>query len=434
MFIPRDDGTYVVANTLSGAILHIDEQPFLDKLKKFLDKDSHYVFDYDKDDEMHQVFYEHGIFAETGVNEYEMALYQYEQTILKSNVLSLTLLPTRQCNFRCVYCYEDLQDKYMTDSVYRNLLTYIDKSLEKNLHSAVQINLFGGEPFLPFDKVIAFLKQAKEICKNHDVPFTASATTNFSLVTPERFDALATVNCEFFQITLDGLALTHDARKCKADGSPSFETIVSNLLYAKSTGHDFKITIRSNFDEEMTTHAKDFYSFIKENFNDPRFSVSYINMQKWGGQNDSNLNILTNENLVESKIQIAKIVASLELKNEMKNVFSQPFHSLCYASKPNMFIIDYDGAILKCTLKLDDDFNKIGQVEEEGVFNILHQKHAPWVVRYNFLNDKCEECNILPICFGGLCPLGKVQGKQQECNKKEQQANVYNQFKYSVGM
>jgi len=428
----KDNNTYVVANTLTGAIINIDEEPFISKIKEIAENDKSFIYDYNEEDDMHSIFLDNGVFANSNQDEYEMALYAYEQVIVRANTLQLTILPTRQCNFRCVYCYEDLRDDHMTEEVYNSILLYLEKALESKQHSKIHISLFGGEPFLNFDDVINFLKKANDVCRKYSVPFEVSATTNFYLVTPDRFEALMEVGCKFFQVAIDGLAATHDTRKCQKDGKPTFDVIIENMRYAKSTAHDFKFVIRSNFDEEVMAQAKDFYLFIKQNFDDSRFSVAYINIQKWGGRNDSDMDVITESKLEEAKKEIASVLSELELKNDMSEIFALPFHSLCYASKPNMFIIDYDGTILKCTLKLDEEYNKVGKVEINGELNIDHKRHAPWITRYNMLNEKCKSCDILPVCFGGACPLLKVSENKTVCRYEQKKAEFCNILKYTI--
>lgn len=429
LFAQKDDGTLVAANTLSGAIIHIHQEPFLSLVQKYMSLEKDTIIEYNESDEIHKHFYQQGVFVDADVDEYEMTLYGYEQHIVRDTTLNLTLIPTRQCNFRCTYCYEDFQNKHMTDDVYENLLLYIENSLEKKLHPKVVIGLFGGEPFLFFDKVYNFLKKAKEICERFDIPFSAGATTNFALVTHERFDKLIEVNCKSFQVTIDGLANTHDIRRPLVGGGPTFDAIISNLLYARKTFYDFEISLRTNFDAEVVASAEEFYSFIKQNFDDNRFIISYLNTQKWGGANDDKIEALEGENINEAKNKIREIVSKMSLIDNTKNMFSIPFHNLCYASKPNMFIVDCDGILLKCTLLLDDDINKVGKLKEGGVFEIEHKKHAPWVLRYNGLNEKCKDCNILPICFGKPCPLDKVRGMKLHCDQGSLQKDVYDILK-----
>ena len=430
LFIPREDGTYVVANTLSAAIVHINEKAYIDRLEEMM-SDLKDGLVYDADNDMHEHFYESGIIVDEDVDEYSLALYAYEQRVVRDNKLNLTLLTTRQCNFRCVYCYEDFRDEHMSGEVYDNLLCYIEKSLQDKLYNGVHISLFGGEPFLPFNDVIDFLKKAKEICERYDMPFTSSATTNFSVVTPERFDMLAQVNCNFYQVTIDGLPDDHNSRRVMVGGGGSFDAIVKNLKYAKSTEHEFKICIRTNFDEDSIQRADDFYPYIKENFDDPRFSIFFMVTTKLGGENNNSLNLIEGDAKVEAAAHVSTILAKLNLKNAISHTYTLPFHDICYACKHNHFVVDVDGAIKKCTVILDDKINNVGQLRPGGVLDIDHNEHSKWVCKHTQFTPECKDCDVFPICFGVNCPLNSRYNKNRKCNKEGIRRRILNECKFS---
>ena len=416
IFIPKVDESYVVANTLSGAVLHIDDKAYLEDLVNIMQ--SRDEVPYNENSDMHKHFYDSGIFVDDDTDEYSMTLYYHEQGVIRNNNLCLVLLPTRQCNLRCTYCYEDFRNEYMTDETYGGILKYLEKSLENKLHGAVTISLFGGEPFLQFDRVLSLLKRAKDICKKYDIPFSSNATTNFTLVSKERFIALADVNCTYFQVTLDGLAKTHDINRVCKDGSGSFDIIVKNLLDAKQCNHDFKINIRTNFDERVAENTEEFYRYIKENFNDSRFSVFPYNVRKMGGKNDKNLNVLSGSQATDVLVDASQIIHELGLKNSVSKSLVLPFSGICYASKHNNFIIDWDGTIMKCTVDLDADINKIGRLESDGSIIIDHKIHCKWINREGMIKPECKGCDVFPICFGKGCPLRVVKGDGESCDKE----------------
>jgi len=427
IFIPKEDGTYIVANTLSSAVVHINDEAYYDELAKIMDANNTLV--YNEESDMHKHFYDSGIFVDDDVDEYNMTLYHHERGIVRDTALRLTLLTTRQCNLRCRYCYEDFRDECMTDETYENILKYLEKSLKDRLHNSVTISLFGGEPFLQFDKVFEFLKKAKSICDMYEAPFASNATTNFTLVTKERFQSLSEVNCNYFQVTVDGFSETHDTQRVRRDGTGSFDTIIKNLLDAKQCDYNYQIAIRTNFDEETATHLEEFYRFLKEHFDDPRFFVQPYNVTKMGGENDDNLDVLNKEQAIDVLTSANLIASELGISNTSYKTYSMPFSGICYAAKHNQFIIDCDGAILKCTVALDDDFNKVGYLSNDGSMDINHKKHCKWVNRDNIVKPECKNCDIFPVCFGKGCPLHVVKGEVNSCDKERLRLELINDLK-----
>lgn len=99
-----------------------------------------------------------------GENEDELfnirTLY-YESTM--APILSLTVMPTEKCNFRCRYCYEKFEKGRMTDEDQISLLKFIQKQIPGNAH--VHISWFGGEPLLAFDVIENIMRNVSAMCK-----------------------------------------------------------------------------------------------------------------------------------------------------------------------------------------------------------------------------------------------------------------------------
>ncbi|MCL2216438.1 MAG: radical SAM protein [Defluviitaleaceae bacterium] len=405
LYVPKDDGTYIAFSGHSGTIVHINEDAFITELKGILEKKDKEGFLYDCNSEMHKYFYDNEIFVDTDIDEYRLAMYSYQDRVVRDKTLSLILIASRQCNLRCVYCYEDFKNVHMQEIVYENVLKLIENKLVSREFKGVSIELFGGEPFLPFDDLIVFLQKAKDICDKLGAPFAVGATTNFALVSPDRFKQLCEANCLSYQVTIDGLAKTHDKYRPNTNGKGSFSDIINNLMEAKKTSFNFNITIRTNFNDEVLKDAQEFFEFIKESFDDSRFEIYFESIKKLGGKNDGTVDTLGDDEFIVRQERIAKIVSKMGIKNTALDIMTSPFISICYAGKHNYFIIDCDGTVRKCTVVLDDDTNKIGVLGENGDLHIEHSKHSCWLGRETILPEKCSKCKIFTICLGGRCVL-----------------------------
>ncbi len=424
--IPREDGKYLLYNTVNGAIIELFEKSEIEQLEKYVKDD---IIFYEEDNEFQKVLLEQGILVPYKKDEFEYVRYLYERDIVRNNTLQLTLITTRQCNLRCVYCYEDHEDKYMSEQIYNNILKLIENVLKEKLYSNISIGLFGGEPFVPYKELIKFLEKAKEICDKYESDFSVGATTNGALITPERFEQLARVNCLFYQITIDGLADTQDKYRISRDGSGSFEKIMSNLKYMSSTEYPFRVIIRTNFNEEVFKRAEEFYRYIKENFDD-RFTIYYEEIKKLGGSNDASLDTVSGYEKVEESVRIANILKDLGLKNDVIDTMTMPFSRICYATKHQNYLIDYDGTVLKCTLCLDDDKNKVGNLTDDGSIELDEEKHACWVGKKSGLMDSCKVCRVLPLCYGGHCVNGRIDGQEFNCDYKMEELELEKLMKF----
>lgn len=428
-FILNPDGqSCILYNSLSGVIIAVTEPDELIKVQNIL---SNELNTYNETDETLKILFDNGILVEEDKNELEYLQFLYEREVVRNQELSLTLITTRQCNLRCVYCYEKHENLVMSEKIYHSLELYIKESLKNRKYSGVSITLFGGEPFLEYDKVIAFLEKVQNICTKYHASYGVGATSNGALIYPERFEKLYQLGVNYYQITIDGLEETHNMYRKSLDKKGSFQKIIENLKYMNSTDYDFEVTIRTNFNEEVFKRAKEFYQFIAGNF-DQRFHVYYEGIKKLGGENDNNLNILDSNEVSETSIDIADYIRKLGIKNDVIDEMTLPFRRICYATKHNDYIIDYDGSILKCTLSLDDELNKIGTLHNDGTMEIDEAKHSKWVGKKTQLADICKQCKVLPLCYGGRCVNDRVHGGIFECNKELQERELAELIIYNV--
>lgn len=418
----------ILYNSLSGVIISVTEPEELERIRRILGSTE---ISYNKNDEVISVLYEKGILVEADKDELEYLQFLYEQEVVKNNVLSLMLITTRQCNLHCVYCYEKHENLIMHENVYKSIALYIEGSLKEHKYSGINITLFGGEPFIEYNNIIKFLEDVKKICNKYNVPYGAGATSNGALITPGRFDKLYSLGVTYYQVTIDGLEDTHDLYRKSADGKGSFKKIIENLKYMDSTDYDFEVTIRTNFNKEISAKAKEFYQFIAKNFGS-RFHVYYEGIKKLGGINDESLNVLDKNEVSKSSVDIAAYIKELGIKNDVIDEMTMPFSRVCYATKHNDYLIDYDGSVLKCTLSLDDDLNKIGKIYEDGTMEINDYKHAKWVGKKTQPASQCKQCRVLPLCYGGRCVNGLVHGGSFGCDRKLQEEELAALIAYNV--
>lgn len=103
-------------------------------------------------------------------------------------------------------------------------------------------------------------------------------------------------------------------------------------------------------------------------------------------------------------MDIAAYIKQLGIKNDVIDEMTMPFSRVCYATKHNNYLIDYDGSILKCTLSLDDNLNKIGKIYKDGTMEIDDYKHSKWVGK----KRRCQKNVNNAKCFHYVMAAGVV--------------------------
>ena len=144
----------------------------------------------------------------------------------ENDEIQLFFVPDYSCNFACSYCY---QDEYapskgsLNNEIIDSFFTYIRKEFAGKRK---YITVFGGEPLLnsPRQKEhISYLIQ-KANAAHIDVCFV---TNGYTLV--EYIDILKQGHIREIQITMDGTAAVHNARRFLKGGAGTFDKIVAGV-------------------------------------------------------------------------------------------------------------------------------------------------------------------------------------------------------------
>lgn len=340
----------------------------------------------------------------------ELILQRMIDTGLTNNNdrLRLIILPTRECNFRCVYCYEEKRNEHMTQQTVNNLINAVKTHLnEHNTIKSLQLEWFGGEPLLQYSTIIKVSKELKSFCSLKNVHFEMSMTTNGYLLTKKKAEELLKYNLNFYQITIDGEEGSHDTLRPLKNGNPTFSTIYKNLLDIRDIkSDDLQIMIRINYHIGMLESIDDFLKQLKNDFDSKRFVVYMI---KINPPDNSNLkfDFVTNKTEYIAQDYIFDLYKKVGLSTENYLVNLNPLVSMCYARSNSVLVIDVDGTIRKCTEYLEDnDRNNIGTIQN-GKIEIDEEMHSQWLYPpQNQLKERgCYECKDFPLCYGGLCPI-----------------------------
>ena len=404
-----EDHGVVLYNSYNGAIVHFSEDEKEAVLSSLKRTGTDHL-----ESEIKQDLYENGFLVSNQVDEKRRAQFLH-QSLHRTDVMHLVLLPTEACNFRCTYCYETFPRGKMNPETIRGLKALV-KEKATNL-SHLNISWFGGEPLLALDVIeelsVSFLAAAKE----NKIDYSSDLVTNGYFLTKEVLQQLLSWEIRQLMVTIDGIGEIHDNRRHLAGGGKTFDRIIENLQAIKEVEGEFDLTIRVNFDESNLEETSQLIDFLKENFaDDKRFGVLFRPVGRWGGENDDELPVcsqvqsnrkiweFTNEAVVQGMGMATMIAGSL-----------MPTGSVCYAAKPHSLVVGANGQLYKCTISFDEEVNKVGTIDGNGHLELDFDKIAAWTTSGEETDAVCQSCFYRPVCQGNHCPLYRMRTGERPC-------------------
>lgn len=313
-------------------------------------------------------------------------------------------MPTEQCNYRCVYCNEPFQKGAMSLEMQNALISYLRKQMHSYNH--LDIAWFGGEPLLAINEIAYMSRQFIGLCRAARIPYTSNITTNGYLLTPENLQTLIKCHVTSYQVTVDGLADTHNRQKPLAGGGKTFETVLGNLRYIRDHVQTrlIRIVIRTNITREIYEKLDDYIDFFADEFGeDERFSFFIRPAMDWGGEFIAAFKgELVDDRAVQSVYQ--RLIQRERLKRFDSHLgFFAVGGTVCAAAKHNFYTIEPDGKLHKCSQMFDDDFDtEVGQLYEDGSVFIDDSKAARWLLDTSSCPQK--GCFFAGNCLSEFCP------------------------------
>lgn len=315
--------------------------------------------------------------------------------IYYNNDIKVSICPTLNCNFDCLYCFEKHRPGKMSLEIQNKTINLIKKMALKVKSNNIGVCWFGGEPLLYPDIIENISKKLISFCEENNIRYSANIITNGYLLTQEIVDMLNSVKVFKYQITIDGIGKTHDYTRHLINGNGTFDKIVKNLKEIKipiST----KVYIRNTLYQgnlEDKEKVKKLIEEIKE--------ISGNNLIYYAGR------VFYNENLQGKENQINLVHSSLIDKNNfIIKGFDIPEGKIyCTGQRFGSIAIDEKGDLYKCRDEQREGHN-FGNINTWDFLNPISSAENPDMITCYLnsafaLDDKeCRECVWVPFCRG----------------------------------
>ncbi|KAG9597698.1 hypothetical protein KCV01_g8995, partial [Aureobasidium melanogenum] len=281
----------------------------------------------------------------------------------------------------------------------------IRRRVEAGTLGNLELDWFGGEPLVAKKVLFEIAEYANDLYDQGKIQwYSGSLTTNAYFLDIDTLQQLVALRQRNYQVSLDGFGADHDKTRKQADGSGSFEMVWKNLLAARDWKEgEFEIILRLHVTEESYRNMPLLCREIAAAFGgDSRFMVFFKRITNLGGPNTASIrqvgvdtamdkvaeacSYLTQAGVrysngvnsqYESQIPVSQIkVRKNEPKSLGDKLESAPY--ICYASKPNSFVVRANGRLAKCTVAFADPKNDVGFIDAGGLLHIESEKVAYW--------------------------------------------------------
>lgn len=314
---------------------------------------------------------------------------RHDRNLAKTS--SLTFVMTYNCNFRCPYCFEAMNDSLNNEYINEE---QIDAAVKLAGEELVHIGLFGGEPLLPRNrKSIEYL-----INKAPDKKYSV-VTNGYYL--DQYIDLFSHIDISYAMVTLDGGKNTHDKRRIPANGEPTFDRILENI--EKCLKRNIPIRIRMNIDQENVNESIELRNALVKSFkgtaNNLSFEISPLMDMCANERNSLFQTLFNNEKTVQAGPHNVFLRRTSPIINSIINGERLcPTYSFCSAHESGL-IVDPQGLIFPCLVSVGKRPLAIGTYYPEVKYftNSIRNRNIETI-------EKCRNCSLSLLCGGG-CPV-----------------------------
>jgi uncharacterized protein len=309
----------------------------------------------------------------------------------------LILLPTEKCNFRCTYCYEDFKIGKMERPTINGIKALL--SNKATTTRSLSVNWFGGEPLLALPIVEEISNHIISLKKTYkSLSYVGLITTNGYFLRPSVFEQLVSWGIVKYQVSLDGNEDVHDSTRKMLNGGASFSKIWENLraIHSKKMLAQ-EIMLRVHIMRNNIDSVKLLLKRIADELgDDDRFSILLRPVERLGGPNDAELELMSHAEEKNIVKQLADTISSqMRVANFDRNLDLENY--ICYAAKANSLVIRANGTIGKCTVALYDERNAVGKIQEDGKLLLDRERLVPWMRGLETLNADELACPYMSV-------------------------------------
>lgn len=318
----------------------------------------------------------------------------------------LKIFTTNKCNARCYYCFEKgIKQIDMSHDTAMQVVSFI----KANYHDKeLQINWFGGEPLYNFE-VIDFITRELH---SEGYKLQTHITTNGSLLTIEIIDFLRKYYEGIsIQVTIDDIGIKYSKVKKYIDipEEYAYHRIIDNVHLLLD--NNISTRIRINFLKSKIDYAFEVYSTLSKEFQGKDGLMIYFAPLSFDDDKVDREIEHTHLKLMKFYNSEKKVFDNGDAhKSLLTSLTLKPKSIPCGACRTKNFTVTADGQLFKCHRIAKFDHCNVGNVWE-GINE--QSKYLKMFTSDEYINRKCKNCNVYPICRGGCTVVNHILNNQE---------------------
>ncbi len=288
--------------------------------------------------------------------------------------LYITVVLTNNCNFGCVYCYQNHCHKDFSVEDATRLTVQVDEWLGGDIESIV-VNYFGGEPLMNSDILISLDSSIKSIARKYDKGYQSNISTNGSMLS---IDILQKVQFNLIRLTFDGNAFWHNRfRKMPAFSYADQLDLLACILKNSDSNVEVRFNVCKENTESFDSVFDDILGISSFDASRVKFEVARMKNVK----NNSAISELTQEEYARAYMTILTYKKNHNLKLNLPKPATTP----CPFSINKAVCLGPGMIKYFCSESDGKSFDK----------DLLSSRRP-----HISLSRDCQECKCLPFCLG----------------------------------
>jgi uncharacterized protein len=344
-------------------------------------------------------------------DELDTILRRNEAAATDDDNLYLVVQPTAWCQLGCGYCGQEHIRRHLNQENQERFIERARSKLAERRYKTLELTWFGGEPLVGMHVIRSMTPRLLALADEFGVDYHGRLVTNGVLLTElNATELVKRLGVNYIEVTLDGTAPFHDARRHTKKGESTFEQIFANVVrLAKRDDLNANLTLRCNVDRRNFNGVSPLLRMLADEGVQKRLAFYVAPIHSWG--NDAHLESLSNAEFAEWEIRW--FVEMIEL-GFSPSLLPKRRPIVCFAVQPNAELVDAHGELFNCT-----EVSYVPRYGKPNVFAIGNLASGEVDGKRRVLGDfnqhvrreeyACHACRMLPVC-GGRCPKLWLEG------------------------